>query len=220
MNASLPWESLVWDGNADGRFTVTDVGLWLQTLFFLPGDTLIWASLQYAPEITRFFEVDAGQYGSTFSALLSVFVWLGTSVLVLSTSHWITVLDRAATAFLQNSATGVATRAHIVGKAMSEVIARQRRFFRSLFASSDNRPKLSNEEIRVLKAHMHVGPSSALQLSDLVRATGVPRLQIVSILDRLSELRLLDRRVDPENNEFGYALTTPGRKFLTSAGEV
>ena len=80
MNDSIPWESLVWDGNADGQITVSDVGLWLQTLFFLPGDTLIWLSLSYAPEITQFFEVDAGQYGSTFSALLSVFIWLGIAV--------------------------------------------------------------------------------------------------------------------------------------------
>jgi len=62
MNASLPWESFVWDVNSDGRFTVTDVGLWLQILFFLPGDTLIWLSLEYAPEITQFFEVDAAQF--------------------------------------------------------------------------------------------------------------------------------------------------------------
>lgn len=219
MNDSIPWESLVWDGNADGQITVTDVGLWLQTLFFLPGDTLIWLSLRYAPEITQFFEVDAGQYGSTFSALLSVFVWLGIAVLVLSTSHWLTTLDRAVTGVVQNSLTGATTRTHIVRKAIADVFARQRAVIRSWWMSGDNRPKLSNEELRVLKAHMHVDPASALAMSDLVRATGVPRLQIVDILDRLSELRLLDRRIDPENHESGYALTTPGRKFLTAARE-
>ena len=220
MNDSLPWESLVWDGNADGRFTVTDVGLWLQTLFFLPGDTLIWFSLRYAPEITQFFEVDAAQYGSTFSALLSVFVWLGIAVLLLTTSHWFTMLDRAVTGVVQNSLTKVATRSHIAGRAITDVLARQKLALRHWWRRADHRLHLSEEEIRVLKAHAHIDPSSALALSDLVRATGVPRLQIVGILDRLSELQLLDRRVDPENNEFGYALTPPGRKFLTTGGQT
>ena len=216
MNDSLPWEALVWDGNADGRFTVSDVGLWLQTLFFLPGDTLIWISLRYAPEVTQFFEVDAGQYGSTFSALLSVFVWLAIAVVLLTTSHWLAVVDRSVTALVRNSLTGAATRTHIAGKAVSELLARQRRLLRRLWRSGEQGLKLSSEELRVLKAHAHVDPSSALALSDLVRATGVPRLQIVDILDRLNELQLLDRRVDPDSNEFGYALTTPGRRFLTS----
>jgi DNA-binding MarR family transcriptional regulator len=220
MNNSLPWESLVWDGNADGRFTVTDVGLWLQTLFFLPGDTLIWFSLTYTPEVTQFFEVDAGQYGSTFSALLSVFVWLALAVLLLTTSHWLAMLDRAVTGVVRNSMTGTVTRTHIAVKAVAEILARQRRAIRRWWQSSDNRPTLTSEELRVLKAHAHVDPSSALALSDLVRATGVPRLQIVEILDRLSELQLLDRRVDPQSNEFGYALTPPGRRFLTTGREA
>ncbi len=220
MDDSLPWESLVWDVNADGRFTVTDVGLWLQVLFFLPGDTLIWLSLKYTPEITQFFEVDAAQYGSTFSALLSVFVWLAIAVLLLTTSHWLATLDRAVTGVVHNSLTGAVTRTHIVGKAIRDVFVRQRSALRRWWRTADNRPQLNNEELRVLRAHAHVDPSSALALSDLVRATGVPRLQIVDILDRLSELRLLDRRVDPENNEFGYALTAPGRKFLTTLREA
>lgn len=220
MNAALPWESLVWDANSDGSVTVTDVGLWLQMIFFLPGDTLIWLSLQYAPGITQFFEVDAGQYGSTFSALLSVFIWLAISVLLLTTSHWLAMLDRAVTGFVHNSLEGVLTRGHIARKAIRTVIARQRKAIRDWWPRRDSAPKLSNEEVRVLKAHMHVDPSSALALSDLVRATGVPRLQIVSILDRLAELQLIDRRVDPDNNESGYSLTSPGRKFLTSAGEI
>ncbi|MGD2166855.1 MAG: hypothetical protein PVF63_02040 [Gammaproteobacteria bacterium] len=220
MDDSIPWESLVWDGNADGRITVSDVGLWLQTLFFLPGDTMIWFSLRYAPEVTQFFEVDSGQYGSTFSALVSVFIWLAVAVILLTTSHWLAMLDRAVTGIVHSSLTGVAARTHIVARAVTDVFSRQRQALRRWWRSADNRPRLTSEELRVLKAHAHVDPASALALSDLVRATGVPRLQIVDILDRLRELQLLDRRVDPENNEFGYALTAPGRRFLTTGRQA
>jgi len=220
MDTSIPWKSLVWDGNADGRITVSDVGLWLQTLFFLPGDTLIWMALRYAPAVTRFFEVDSAQYGSTFSALLSVLIWLAVSVAVMTASHWIAALDRAATTILRDSLTGVLTRAHIAARAVSDVFSRRRSAFGRWWRGSDNRPKLNSEELRVLRAHSHVDPAAALALGDLVRATGVPRIQIVDILDRLRELHLLDRRVDPESNEFGYALTSPGRQFLSSLREA
>jgi hypothetical protein len=42
----------------------------------------------------------------------------------------------------------------------------------------------------------------------------------MDILDRLRELHLLDRRIDPDSNEFGYALTSPGRQFLSTAREA
>ena len=220
MDETIPWESLVWDSNADGRFTVTDVGLWLQTLFFLPGDTLIWISLRYVPEISQFFEVDSGQYGSTFSALLSVFAWLAIAVLVMTATHWLAMIDRAFTRVVRSSLTGFVARTHITGRAINEVYARQRQVFRNWWRRADSSPKLSAEELRVLKAHSHVDPEAALALSDLVRATGVPRVQIVDILDRLRELHLLDRRVDPGSNEFGYALTIPGRRLLSTAREA
>lgn len=220
MDASIPWNSLVWDGNADGRFTVTDVGLCLQQLFFLPGDTLIWLSLRYAPVVTDFFEVGAAQYGSTFSALLSVFVWLAITVIVMTTSHWLAMIDRALTGVVSSSLTGVLARFHIGGHAIAEVYARRRRALKRWWARDDSQPKLSSEELRILKAHAHVDPAASLALSDLVRATGVPRVQVIAILDRLRELRLLDRRADPGGNEFGYALTIPGRQFLSSAREA
>jgi len=71
-----PWSPLVWDVNNDGVFTVTDIGLWLENAFFLPGDWAIWLTATYAPDIGRFFEVGVSDYGSTFSALVSVFIWL------------------------------------------------------------------------------------------------------------------------------------------------
>jgi len=216
MNASLPWEALSWDGNADGHFTVTDVGLLLETLFFLPGDTLIWFSLRYVPTISRFLEVDSSEYGSTFSALLSVLVWLAITVFLLTASHWIALLDRAVTTGMRSTLTGVLTRAHIVWETLAGTCARAVRAVTRWWQRGEDRPKLSSEELRVLRAHAYIDPAAALALSDLVRATGVPRMQIVDILDRLRELRLLDRRVDPNSNEFGYALTSPGRQFLSS----
>jgi len=216
MNASLPWEALAWDGNADGHFTVTDVGLLLETLFFLPGDTLIWLTLRYVPTVSRFLEVDTGEYGSTFSALLSVLVWLAVTVFVLTASHWIALLDRAVATGIRSALTRLLTRAHIFRQVLAGACRKAVRGVTRWWQRGEDRPKLSREEIRVLRAHAHIDPAAALALSDLVRATGVPRMQIVDILDRLRELRLLDRRVDPGSNEFGYALTSPGRQFLAS----
>ena len=220
MNASLPWEALSWDGNADGHFTVTDVGLLLETLFFLPGDTLIWLTLRFVPTVSRFLEVDSGEYGSTFSALLSVLVWLAITVFLLTASHWIASLDRTVTTVLRGSLNRLLTRAHIVQQVFATGFRTSLQSFRRWWQSGDKRPKLSSEELRVLRAHAYVDSAAALALSDLVRATGVPRVQIVDILDRLREMRLLDRRVDPASNEFGYALTSPGRQFLSSAREA
>ncbi len=220
MDTTLPWESLTWDGNADGRFTVSDVGLLLEIIFFLPGDTLIWVTLRYVPSVSQFFEVDAGQYGSTFSALLSVLVWLAVAVVLLTTSHWIALIDRAVTTVLRSTLTRFVTRAHILREASGDVLSRALKSVKHWWRSADDRPKLSREELRVLRAHAHVDPAAALALSDLVRATGVPRIQIMDILDRLRELHLLDRRIDPGSNEFGYALTSPGRQFLSTAREA
>jgi len=97
----------------------------------------------------------------------------------------------------------------------TEAVRRRRKQISSMLARSE-RPKLNSEELRVLKAHAYVDPSSALALSDLVRATGVPRIQIVAILDRLRELKLIDKRVNPQSNEQGYALTDPGRALISS----
>ncbi len=213
---AMPWHPLEWDVNNDGGFTVSDVGLWLHHLFFLPGDLLIWGALRYAPGFSSFLEVNASHFGSTIAALLSVFVWLAFGVFLLTTSHWFAVADRALTQFIRGGLTRCYTRILIISRLTKEFSQRKRKQILKLFQRTDNRPKLNAEELRVLKAHAHVERMSALALSDLVRATGVPRMQVVEILDNLRELRLLDRHVDPEKNESGSTLTDPGRDFLAA----
>lgn len=210
----LPWHPFVWDVNRDGDFTVTDLGLWLQHAFFLPGDWIIWMMLRYAPGIGRFLEVDAGAYGSTVAALLSVFAWLGVTVLVMTTSHYLAAADRAVTSLLRGTLTRTLARLHIARRAVGQLVVRWRRELG--FARKAELPRLNTEELRVLKAHAYVEPASSLALSDLVRATGVPRSQIVEILDRLRAMHLLDRRGDSPSTEAGYCLTGSGRELLSA----
>ena len=35
--------------NCDGLFMISDVGLWLHWLYFLPGDGLLWCLMQLQP---------------------------------------------------------------------------------------------------------------------------------------------------------------------------
>jgi DNA-binding MarR family transcriptional regulator len=211
----LPWHPLVWDVNNDGSFTVTDLGLWLQHVFFLPGDWIIWMILRYAPEVGRFLEVDTREYGTSFSALLSVFSWLAVIVTIMTTSHYLASIDRAVTGLLRGILSRGLMHAHALRRALGNAFRRRLDWLRRGVKKGDL-PTLTTEELRVLKAHAYVNPNSALALSDLVRATGVPRAQIVDILDRLRELHLIDRRTGASSGEPGYRLTDPGRDLLSA----
>jgi DNA-binding MarR family transcriptional regulator len=206
----MPWLPLEWDLNHDGRFTISDIGLWLQHAFFLPGDWLIWTSMRYWPELSRFLEVGSRHYGSSFSALISVFVWLAVMVTILTTSHWLAAMDRAVTRAIREALAAMMIKFRIVRRLIAESFRRRRARLTDLVSASQG-PQLNAEELRVLKAHGYVRPPGTLALSDIVRATGVPRSQVVTILARLHELELLDAQEAENSNERAYALTEPGR---------
>ena len=63
------------DMNCDGLVTISDVGLWLEWVFFLPGDGLIWFLMQLEP-IATFLEMTSESYGGWGSGLISGAVWL------------------------------------------------------------------------------------------------------------------------------------------------
>ena len=68
-----PWE-FVADMNGDGAITISDVELWVRWLFFIPGDTVIWATID--TPLGRFFEVSMSSYGGGWSAIFSVIGWV------------------------------------------------------------------------------------------------------------------------------------------------
>lgn len=79
----LPATDFRWDMNSDGLFTVSDVWLWLtlgadwaEWLFFLPGNSLIWALLKYQASLATFLEINTEFYNSWITGIVSAIVWL------------------------------------------------------------------------------------------------------------------------------------------------
>ena len=63
------------DMNCDGVFTISDVNLWLEWVFFLPGDGLFWLQMQ-DQQLSTFFELTPDVYGGWASGIFSAIGWL------------------------------------------------------------------------------------------------------------------------------------------------
>lgn len=64
------------DMNCDGVFTISDVGLWLEWAFFLPGDGLLWAVMRGSPKMATFLEITPADYGGWSMGIISASLWL------------------------------------------------------------------------------------------------------------------------------------------------
>lgn len=62
------------DFNHDGVFTISDVLCWLRWLYFVPGNTVISAILEF-PLMSHFFEIHNGSYEGTGSFIMSMMFW-------------------------------------------------------------------------------------------------------------------------------------------------
>ena len=68
------------DMNCDGQFTISDVFLWGEWFFFLPGDGLLWVIMQ-DERLATFFELTPAAYSGWTSGVFSVIGWFGLLVL-------------------------------------------------------------------------------------------------------------------------------------------
>lgn len=70
------------DMNCDGVFTISDVWLWAEWVFFLPGDWLLRVIMKnsetamFFERVYTFFEIAPVVYGGWFSGIISAIAWL------------------------------------------------------------------------------------------------------------------------------------------------
>jgi hypothetical protein len=65
---------LVADLNYNGEVTISDVWLWFQWFYFLPGDGL-YSLIMSNDQLATFFELSTASYGNFLSGTISFFVW-------------------------------------------------------------------------------------------------------------------------------------------------
>jgi hypothetical protein len=83
--------AFVADMTGNGTVTVSDLWLWIQWLYFWPGDALIYGVMKYAPDVARFLEFTPTKFGGPLSLFLSFGLWI--VFLVLAVLVW-QVIDR------------------------------------------------------------------------------------------------------------------------------
>ena len=70
------------DMNRSETVTVSDVWLWIEWLYFWPGDGLIYLAITKAPVLAKFFELSAGKFSGPLSLFLSFGLWIVAVVLL------------------------------------------------------------------------------------------------------------------------------------------
>jgi hypothetical protein len=81
MNGARRW-AFVADMTGNGTVTISDFWLWIEWLYFWPGDGLIYLVLKYAPAAAAFLELNPGRYGGPLSLFVSFGLWIVAVVLL------------------------------------------------------------------------------------------------------------------------------------------
>ena len=200
--------------NADGRFSLADLGPMVVHLFFLPGDCMLWLVFTFAPGTARFFELTHSAFGGVESAVLSTAGWLF-AILVVGTCYSLLVrLNWAVTAYLSSAYREFLRRSR-VGKILLAYRLRDWTQPRQEPGVSASVPEVELDEtdLEVLSLHSDLDSEMALGVREIAASLGVSVGQAQGTIDKLKRLELLINRMDEHSS---YQLTRPGQMFLSS----
>lgn len=211
-----PEGALRFDMNGDGRFTISDLPVWLGHVFFLPGDWLIWATIRYAEPVARFLELDTDDYGGVLSGALAGLVWLAILVLVLVAYRAVQNVDRALTSAVGRGYSEGRRRLRIGTALLGQRLRRAREAPEPAHETVEfaQDAELSDDELRALRLHAELEAGYALALDELAAALERGRGETSAIVRRLVELRFLHRAAGGDEGE-AHTLTRAGRAYLS-----
>ena len=74
-------EQLALDMNGDGLITITDIGHWLKTVFYMPGEIVV-NTIDRVHPLSRFFELTSASCHGHIAVFLSGVVWGATALAI------------------------------------------------------------------------------------------------------------------------------------------
>jgi DNA-binding MarR family transcriptional regulator len=181
--------------------------------YFLPGDWLIRTIVTYLPALAAFLDISAAGYGGVLSGFVSTCAWL---LLLISGSIAYQSI-RAADHALTRGVTGLwgeTVRRSRIAVALLAARLRRRKEPAPEQIEFTEDLALSRDELRALQLHAELGPGFALAVSEVASALGARTHQAQQVLERLTQLGLLDNTVGGLDGESAYTLTRTGRAFL------
>jgi DNA-binding MarR family transcriptional regulator len=210
-----PFDRLTLDAGGDGQFTLAELAELGAAVFFLPGDTFLWALLTYAAPLGRLLGIGATDIGGVLSAFVSICVWLTAFIGLTIAYYYVRDLDRRATRTVQRVFTTVALRARIA----RAVLQQRWRTWRAARVPANRVDfpgdiELSAAQLAALRLHAELASGYTLSISEAARALGARTRATEDLLDGLNELGLLTRAFGGADGESAYTLSAAGKAFL------
>jgi hypothetical protein len=214
-----PLGRLTLDANGDGHVDAADVLANAGSLFFLPGDSCLFALATYAAPLARWLDLGSADYGGVVSAVLSACAWFIAFTIVSIVYHRVLDVDRRLTGAVRGLLASVARHAR-----MARALWRQR--WRAWLASHRQaKPEAPSREValsaterKVLMLHAGLAAGYALSVSEVADALGARRDPTRELLTALKELGFLNRSIGGADDETSYTLSTAGRAWLAAHG--
>jgi hypothetical protein len=201
------------DANGDRATTLADAGPWLLQVYFLPGDGVLWLVAAYLPSLAQFFGFGATpNYGGLWSGLISAFVWLALFVMGIIACGAVRDFDRRVTRWFSTGCRAALRRARIALAVLRSKPWRRERARASTVELAEDLV-LTDEELRLLRAHFNLAPGYALHASDGAHQLKLRASQARALLEKLVSLGLLSRTLGGDGEE-AYTLSAAGRGYL------
>jgi hypothetical protein len=208
-----PQTFLVADANGDGHVTLADARLWIEHLFFLPGDWAVWALIRYARPLAAEFGIGAPVYGGLLAGTISAAFWFLAGIMVGVAYDYVVSFDNRATRGMHR------LRAHTL-RALRVAVVWLRAQFKPAEPARDEPVNveldvdLSAIAFRVLSELAVLKPGYASSAVDVARELSLRAEDVRDLLDTLQRGGLVVRTLGGGEGESGYTLSRRGRERL------
>jgi hypothetical protein len=193
---------------ADGALAIPTFEDW----FYLPGNWALYLLGSQAPGTAGMLGIGSEDYGGFAAGMIAWLFWIALAVALIVTTSAVRRVDAAMTRGLAAGFADLRRRAR-----MALAFARyrrRRRVVRREPTFDGEEPSLSSDEVRALELHAKLAPGFALSVSDVGEELDLRAHQARAVLERLSQLKLLQSTVGGLDGEPAYTVTAGGRALL------
>jgi hypothetical protein len=203
------------DINADGHFTISDVGEWTIYLLHLPGDLAIAFVIRFVPALATFLELGPANYGGTLSLFISILTWSVAIIAVGLVVNAIRNLDRWVTNWIVGHLREGMRVLRVLRRRLVIAVGTIRR---KREASASNvivsEVDLENFDAAVLRCYADVGDRRILCADDVARVLKASLRQVQHALRRLGDYRLIEPASRADGRDDGHTITQAGQIYL------